>query len=65
MPAGKIRKSSRGEGERVVRKGKGFIYFLRFYLFERARVITEGGGEADSLLNAEPYVGLNSRTLRS
>ena len=41
------------------------IFMKRFYLFERERVCaqaggtTEGEGEADSLLNRAPDVGLN------
>ena len=42
------------------------LFFFKDYLFVRVktREITEGEGEADSLLSREPDVGLNARTLR-
>ena len=55
-----------------------FLFFKRFYLFEREREERErerereqstagggGEGEADSLLSREPDVGLDPRTLGS
>ena len=48
-------------------------FFLRFYLFEKEREWAKEGAqageeaeeEADSLLNKEPDVGLDPRTLES
>jgi len=46
-----------------------FVFFLRFYLFERERERARGGaegkGEADSALSEEPDTGLDPTTLRS
>jgi len=46
-----------------------FLFFLRFYLFDRGRERAQAGGvgegEADSPLSKEPHVGLDPRTLGS
>ena len=41
------------------------FFFRVLFLFERARDITEGEGEADFQWSREPDAGLNPRTLRS